>query len=289
MRDAAGTLNIRSATLIIAEKAMTHGINHPANDPSLVSYHRPELVRLLPQLEQAYDCWTLLNGEGHGECKAKYLHQEPAEPHTAYLARLSRATYAPMYRDAIKSYAGLLSRFQMIDVPGTLEEHQSNVDLQGSSIQSFLTLCDEYALRDGGTFVMVDMMPENGVNNFFDEMNDGRHPYFMNIKRADVINWQVSYERGRETVEQVTVRQLRSTPNPEGQFGSKIEPIYYVLTPGKVEMYRLVKSDAQRWSNVKVDEIATSLPIVPLIWYGASTSRFAQGDLPLSGLADLSI
>lgn len=289
MRDAAGTLNIRSATLIIAEKAMTHGINHPANDPSLVSYHRPELVRLLPQLEQAYDCWTLLNGEGHGECKTKYLHQEPAEPHAAYLARLSRATYAPMYRDAIKSYAGLLSRFQMVDVPATLEEHQSNVDLQGSSIQSFLTLCDEYALRDGGTFVMVDMMPENGVNNFFDEMNDGRHPYFMNIKRADVINWQVSYERGRETVEQVTVRQLRSTPNPEGQFGSKIEPIYYVLTPGKVEMYRLVKSDAQRWSNVKVDEIATSLPIVPLIWYGASTSRFAQGDLPLSGLADLSI
>ena len=90
-------------------------------------------------------------------------------------------------------------------------------------------------------------------------------------------------------VEQVTVRQLRAMPDPEGQFGSKVEPVYYVLTPGKVEMYRVVKVDAGRWANQKVDEISTSLPVVPIVWYGASSSRFAQGELPLAGLADLSI
>jgi hypothetical protein len=266
-----------------------HGITHPINDPSLVSYHRPELQRLLPQLELAEDCWTLLNGEGRGEAKAKYLHQEPAEPHMAYLARLGRATYAPIYRDSIRSYAGLLSRFQMFSAPASLEAHKHNVDLQGSSIQSFMTLCDEFALRDGGTFVMVDMMPDAGTDNFFDQMNDGRHPYLINIKRADVINWFVEYDRGRETVKQVTVRQLRSMPNEDGQFGAHVEPIYYVLTPGKVEMYRVAKTDAGRYNNVKVDEIATTLPIVPLVWYGATSSRFAQGDLPMNGLADLSI
>ena len=41
-------------------------------------------------------------------------------------------------------------------------------------------------------------------------MNDGRHPYFISIKRSDVINWQVGYERGREMLSRVTVRQLRS-------------------------------------------------------------------------------
>jgi hypothetical protein len=152
-----------------------------------------------------------------------------------------------------------------------------------------LTLCDEHALRDGGTFVMVDMMPESGADNFFDQLNDGRHPYFINIERSNVLNWSVRYERGREMVEQVTVRQLRAMPDPEGQFGSKVEPVYYVLTPGKVEMYRVVKVDAGRWANQKVDEIATSLPVVPIVWYGASSSRFAQGELPLAGLADLSI
>ena len=264
-----------------------HGINHPINDPALVSYHRPELVKLLPQLEQAYDCWTLLNADGLGSAKSKYLHKEPAEPAAAYKSRLARATYTPIYRDSIRSYAGLLGRFQVMDAPPSMQDNDDNVDLQGSSMQSFLTITDEMVLRDGGTFVMVDMMPETEADNFFDQMNDGRHPYFIQVNRADVINWQVSYERGRETVERVTVRQLRSIAG-EG-YGSKVEPIYYVLTPGKVESYRLVKSDVNRWANEKIDEVATSLPIVPLVWYGATTTRFAQGDLPMDGLADLSI
>ena len=266
---------------------MYQGINHPVNDPSLVSYHRPELVKILPQLEQAYDCWTLLNADGLGAAKSKYLPKEPAEPNSAYQARLGRSTYTPIYRDSIRSYAGLLSRFQIIDAPASMENNDSNVDLQGSSMQSFLTRVDEMTLRDGGSYVMVDMMPDNAQDNFFDQMNDGRHPYFISIKRCDVINWQVGYERGRETVERVTVRQLRSVAD-EG-YGSKVEPIYYVLTPGKVETFRLVKSDANRWANQKIDEISTSLPIVPLVWYGATSTRFAQGDLPMDGLADLSI
>jgi len=266
-----------------------HEINHPINDPALVSYHRPELVRILPQLEQAYDCWTLLNADGLGAAKGKYLHREPAEPNAAYEARLARSTYTPIYRDSIRSYAGLLSRFQIIDAPPSMEANDNNVDLQGSSMQSFLTLTDEMALRDGGAFVMVDMMPESEANNFFDQMSDGRHPYFISIKRADVINWQVSYNHGAEVVQQVTVRQLRSMPTEQGNYGAKVEPIYYVLTPGKVETFRLVKSDVGRWSNVKITETATSLPIIPLVWYGATTTRFAQGDLPMDGLADLSI
>ena len=269
---------------------MSHGISHPVNDPTLVSYHRPELLALMPQLEQAYDCWTLLNAGGRGAAKEKYLHREPAEPTNAYAARLDRSTYSPIYRDSIKSYAGLLSRFQLMDAPASLTSAQQNVDLQGSSIQSFLNHTDELALRDGGTFVMVDMMPEReGEANFFDQMNDGRQPYFISVKRADVINWKVSYERGLETVEQVTVRMLKAVPNPDGQYGSKVEPCYYVLTPGKVEMYMLVKEAASRWVNKKIGEIATSLPIVPIVWYGATTTRFAQGDLPMDGLADLSI
>lgn len=264
-------------------------VQHPINDPSLVSYHRAELVRLLPQLEQAYDCWTLLNAEGLGSSKEKYLPKEPAEPQLAYLSRLNRSTYTPIYRDSIRSYAGLLSRFQIIDAPESMEQNDHNVDLQGSSMQSFLTSADEMALRDGGVFVMVDMMPDNGGENFFDQQSDGRHPYLISIKRGDVINWSVSYERGIESIERVTVRQLRSRPNPEGAYGNIIEPIYYVLTPGLVETYRVIRTADRKFVNQKIDEVATSLPIIPLVWYGAGTNRFAQGDLPMDGLADLSI
>ena len=79
-------------------------ISHPINDPKLVSYHRPELVRLLPDLELARDCWLGLNGEAEDgrPVKQKYLHQEPGEPAAAYKERMHRATYSPTYRDAIR-------------------------------------------------------------------------------------------------------------------------------------------------------------------------------------------
>jgi len=268
---------------------MAHSITHPINDSALVSYHRPELIRLIPQLEQAEDCWTLLNGEGLGEAKKKYLPKEEGEPSGAYEARLNRSTYTPIYRDSIRSYAGLLSRFNLIDAPPSFEENKSDVDLQGSSVQSFMTKVDELALRDGGTFIWVDIMPDNGADNFYDQLTDGRHPYFINVKRCDVISWQVSYNRGVESVDQAVIRQLKAVPDEKG-YGSRVEPVYYVLTPGKVEEYQVIQNKGeQKYRNKLISTWEVSSRIVPLVWYGATTTRFGQGDLPMDGLADLSI
>ena len=261
---------------------------HPINNPALVSYHRPELINLLPGLELALDCWNLLDTDGRGSSKQKYLVKEPAEPKQAYQARLDRSTYTPIYRDSIKAYAGLLNRFQLASVPSSMEANQSNVDLQGSSIQSFWNRCDELTIRDGGTFVMVDMMPEiPDASNFLDQQSDGRHPYLIMIERKDVINWSVEYKNGREYIHHATIRQIKSKPDASG-FGVTIEPIYYVLRPSLIEEYRLEKRD-NGWVQILSGSYPTTLPVVPLIWYGASTSRFAQGDLPLNGLAELSI
>ena len=261
---------------------------HPINNPSLVSYHRPELIALLDGLELALDCWSLLDTYGRGSAKAKYLRQEPAEPKAAYTARLHRSTYTPIYRDSIRAYAGLLNRFQLASPPPSLAQYESDIDLQGSSIQSFWNRCDEQAIRDGGVFIMVDMMPEVGdMTNFLDEQRDGRHPYLIMVERRDVINWAVEYINGKEHIHHATIRQIKSVPDPSG-YGVKLEPFYYVLKPKTVEVYRLEKRDS-KWIQYQVSQIETSLPIVPLVWYGASTSKFAQGDIPMNGLAELSI
>lgn len=263
-------------------------IVHPSSNPALVSYHRPELVDTLPSLELALDCWNLLDTGGRGMAKGKYLHKEPAEPKNAYQERLHRSTYTPIYRDSIRAYAGLLNRFQLASPPPSLAATEHNVDLQGSSVQSFWNRCDEYAIRDGGVYIMVDMMPDNRVDNFLDQQRDGRYPYLIMIERKDVINWSVEYINGREFVHHATIRQLRSVPDAKG-YGTIIEPIYYVLKPGQVEMYRMEKKDS-KWYQVKVGEtVKTSMPMVPLVWYGSSSSKFAQGDLPMNGLAELSI
>ena len=262
-------------------------ITHPVNDESLVSYHRPELLALLPGLELALDCWNLLDTNGRGSEKGKYLHKEVGEPRTAYEERLHRSTYTPIFRDSIRAYAGLLSRFQLIDCPQTMTASEQNVDMQGSSIHSFWNSCDELAIRDGGVYVMVDMPPSEGENNYIDEMRNNRTPYLMQIERRDIINWSVEYIRGREFIRHVTVRQVRSRAARTG-YGAIMEPVYLVMRPGSVETIRLEKRD-NRWIQISEDLIQTSLPIVPIRWYGASSPRFAQGDLPMNGLAELSI
>jgi hypothetical protein len=262
-------------------------IIHPTGDESLASFHRPELVALLPGLELALDCWNLLDTNGRGSEKGKYLHKEPAEPQSAYKERLHRSTYTPIFRDSIKAYAGLLSRFQLIDPPSSLEQAEQNIDLQGSSIYSFYNRCDELAIRDGGVYVMVDMPPSQGESNYLDEQRDGRAPYLMVVERKDVINWSVEYVRGRERIRHATIRQIRSMPSENG-YGSVIEPVYLVLRPGSVETIRVEKRNG-KWTQFSEGVVPTSLPVVPLVWYGASSSRFAQGDLPMNGLAELSI
>lgn len=269
------------------------GVPHPTNDPSLVSYHRPELLRLLPSIELAQHCWHLFDtnfideGGNSRPVKEKYLPQEPAEPRKAYEARLGRSTYAPIYRDSIRAYAGLLNRFQLVDVPPSLELAEKNIDLQGESIQSFWNRCDERALRDGGVYIMVDMTPGEGESNFFDEQNSERRPYLMMIERANVINWSIEYVNGRERVAHATIRQFRQRSIPGG-YGVEIEAVYHVLRPNLVETFRLEKR-GRTWTQIKEREIVTSIPAVPMVWYGATDPHFAQGDLPLNGLAELSI
>lgn len=269
------------------------GVPHPTGDPSLVSYHRPELLQQLPSLEIANDCWYLLDANYSDKkgsirsVKEKYLHKEEAEPQRAYQDRLHRATYAPIYRDSIRAYAGLLNRFQLVDAPASLVSSERNVDLQGESIQSFWNRCDERALRDGGVYVMVDMTQEQEELNFLDEQESGRRPYMIMIDRKDVINWSISYENGREQVAHATIRQIRQVPIPNG-FGVELQPIYHVLRPNLVETYTLEKTQ-QGWKQIKINEVKTSLPVVPLVWYGATSPHFAQGELPLNGLAELSI
>ena len=269
------------------------GVPHPTSDPSLVSYHRPELIRQLPALELAHHCWHLLDSsftDSTGKArpvKERYLQQEPAEPRKAYEARLGRSTYTPIYRDSIRAYAGLLNRFQMIDVPESLESAEKDVDLQGESIQSFWNRCDEKALRDGGVFIMVDMTPEENELNFIDETEEGRRPYLIMIERSNVINWSIEYIGGRERVAHATIRQFRQRQIP-GSFGVELDAVYHVLRPNLVQTYRLEK-EGRIWRQILEREVETSVPVVPLVWYGATDPHFAHGDLPLNGLAELSI
>ncbi len=265
-------------------------VSHPIDDPELVSYVRPELRALMPELEKVGDCYTLLRTD---ETKARYLMQEPGEPDEAYSARLSRSTYTATFRDAIRAFAGLLGNYQAHELPKTLEDNLENVDMMGSSLSKFLNDLDQLVLRDGGAGVLVEMPPEQeDLGSALEEKEEGRRPYLVHIERNNLINWRTEMHGGREVVVHAVLRSVEELPADEGQFATKLEPIYCHLYPGGYTKYKLVRGqggNANKWQMVVVAQGATSLPVVPIVWMGATGSRFGSSLVPLIGLADLSL
>ena len=134
---------------------------------------------------------------------------------------------------------------------------------------------------------MVDMTQENGEQNFLDEQNSGRRPYLIMIDRSNVINWSIDYTDGKERVQHATIRQFRQRSVP-AVLVLFLMLFIRVLRPNLVETYRLEKQ-GREWVQIKEREVVTSIPVVPIVWYGAIDPHFASGDMPLNALAELSI
>ena len=263
-------------------------VNHPTDDPTLVSYVRPELRALSEELVRVNDCFTLMRGD---DCRAKYLHQEQGEPDAAYMSRINRSTYTPVFRDSIRAFAGLLGNYQESELPTTLDDNIENVDMMGSSLAKFLNDLDQLVLRDGGAAVLVEMPPEQlELESALEEMEEQRRPYLVHVERQNIINWRTTMSGGREVVQQCVIRTLEERESEDGAFGTHLEPVYVHLYPGGFCKYELRRGAGDsKWQMVKIAEGQTSLPIVPLVWMGATGSKFGVGSVPLVGLADLSI
>ena len=269
--------------------------DHPTDRPDLVSFVRPELRAMQSQLNRVADCFTVFD-DNNLETRALYLPQESGERDTPYQQRLGRSIYPSFYRDAIRAFAGLLSNYQIHEMPTSLEDSDDNVDRRGSSLNKFLNSLDQLVLRDGGAAVLVEMPPETvdtegkpAEASAMEEIEASRNPWLVPIERQNLINWRTEVINGREVVTMAVIRTVEEREDPKQKFATILEPIYMLLSPGTWQKIRLVRGEGMKWVMVVESEGQTSLPIVPLVWYGATGSRFADGSLPLSGLADLSI
>lgn len=261
-------------------------VTHPVEDPDLISFIRPELRAISEDLQKAKDCFEVMRNDS----KARYLPQEVGEPDEAYASRLLRATYAPIYKDAIRGFAGLLGKYQATDLPQSMEDAVENVDMMGSSLSKFLNEIDQLVLRDGGAAVIVDMPQVQGFESALEEIEAGARPYLVPVSRQNVINWRARVVAGMELLEMAVIRTVGEVASEDGRYGTKLEPIYYHFTPGRFRKVRLVRGATDRnWVEEVVQEGETSLPVVPLVWFASSGSRFGTGDIPLAGLAELSI
>jgi hypothetical protein len=245
------------------------------------------------------DCWEGLPKE---RLKA-YLPKEQAEPDEAYSARLTRTRFVPFFRDAIKTFAGILSRYELLNPPPSFEKYANNVDRKGNDHKTFFAAVDRRGLRDGGSLVMVDMPPGTPANRGV-EKDQRRRPYLTRYDREDVGIWRVRFEGDQELPELVVLREWAEVPDPDGMFGVKNEVRYRILsgsdwTVVKIEkdkatqepkMVQVLNTDGKPMKGSFEQADGRPFPGPPVVWASASTDAgFGEGEIPLLQMALLNV
>jgi hypothetical protein len=263
-------------------------LSHPIDDPQLPSYRHPTLREYDEDLRRAFDVYSNLR-----DCKDRYLVQEPAEPPEAYQARLGRSVFSDFFRSSIKAFAGVLTRFNLVDPPVSFERAADNVDLEGSNLSSWWMRADTLVMRDGGVALQVEMPPDRPANAA-EEAAMGRRPYLVIRPRSKVLNWRTSIINGTEQLERVTF--LEMVEVEDGEFGVKLEPRYRVITRGEWFLFKIETDSKGKAEAVIVEEGpylgpgGQPLNVCPVIWYAADIGTgFGQGDLPLRQVAEHNI
>jgi hypothetical protein len=163
--------------------------------------HNPILAALQPSLQITADCWALLAAPD-GSCRReRYLPKGEREPETAYRKRLDAARPSGFFRDALRTYAGMLSRGSWISLPASLSSVITDVDGRGTDLGVFLAAADLLVLRDGAALVVL-LPPEHSWPSEGDRQEALRRgdrlslPRLQLIPRANCLNWELPVSYG---------------------------------------------------------------------------------------------
>ena len=275
-----------------------HSNTHPTDKPDLPSYRHPTLKRLQGALTVVRDCWDGLRDDR----LQVYLPKEPAEPDDAYRVRIAQTRFVPFFRDAIAAFAGILSRYELLNPPPSFEQYDDSIDRRGNDQRSFFAAVDRHVLRDGGAVVMVDM-PAGVAQNRGQEVEQQRRPFLVMYSREDVGMWRVSRDGAQDVPSLVVLREWVEVE--KGVFGVESECRYRILSGGSWTVVRLVERSDGKGGHV-VDQVmnADGTPMAgtftgpdgrpfqnpPVVWCSGSTSDgFGEGDVPLLQMAELNI
>lgn len=256
-------------------------LSHPIDDPKLPSFRHRIIRELRDDLKRATDAWVCLRG-----VKADYLPPEPAEPPEAYQGRLGRAVWSDFFRFSIEAFAGVLSKFTLVDAPPSFAAAASNIDLEGNDLVTWFTGADCGVLRDGGTWLQVEMPPDTPENRA-EELASGRRPYLVQRPRRLGVNWSTSTVNGVRELEWVMFLEVSEEPVRDG-FGTEMVARYRQIGRGWQSLYRLAKTKNGKWEVITernrepiLGAGGVAIPVCPVVWYPADLAPPGEGELPL--------
>ena len=258
----------------------------------------PTLAALLPRLQLVADCWHLLADPNGSDRRENYLPRGEREPESAYRRRVEAALPSGFFRDALRTFAGMLASSHWRELPASLQAVISDVDGCGTDLGVFLERADLLVLRDGAALVGVlpplHLWPSEGDRQ--QALRNGDRlslPRLVLLERRAVLNWQlpnpqslpdrISYRLANSKQQKDKPGELDPSQHPwlYGSVlldanGMALETSELVADPQAPSGWRLGRMSLQHYRGISQ---------LPLIWYASDGAAFGEGDLPHLGLA----
>jgi hypothetical protein len=127
------------------------------------------------------------------------------------------------------------------------------------------------------------------VKSAAEERASGRRPYLIPLERSQLINWRVQSAAGRLELTLAVIKTQEEVPVEGSEYESATRDVFLVLTPGAWKKVEIKADAAGRLIESEVDSGFTSLPYIPLVWYGVSSSDIGAQEVLMDGLACLTI
>ena len=200
----------------------------PGTSPDLPSEPSKCVKEQAPALALVRDCWagtSQIRGAG-----PVYLPQAPGEDPVNYRARLARAVFTNIYRNTIEGLTGYIYREDPEfgdDVPPVTVEQWENIDNAGTHGDVFIRDLTVDAMVAGHAAILVDYPQTGGAQTRGDEQALGLRPYWVPIRKDNIVSWRTTQEAGHTLLSQLVIREC--TYVPDGEFGEREQERYRVF------------------------------------------------------------
>jgi hypothetical protein len=141
----------------------------------------------------------------------------------------------------VKGLAGMVYRRdpELEGVPAALENDLEDVDLAGSHLDVFSRMVFEDALEAGHAAILVDApVSDQPVRDAASEKAAGLRPYWVHIRKDDILSWRTTRVNGAVVLDQVVIRE--TVYEPDGEYGEtevKRYKVYHRADPVTWEEY----------------------------------------------------
>lgn len=161
----------------------------------------------------------------------QYLPREPGEDAANYSVRLRRSVFFNVFRHTVEGLAGFIFRKDPVlgtDVPEIIAEHWENIDNAGMHGDVFARSLLTDAMVSGHAGILVEY-PDTGMMplSLADEQALGLRPYWVAIKKDDIVSTRMVCHNGLEHLVQMVLRESYFVP--DGAYGEKAQTRYRVL------------------------------------------------------------